>query len=45
MFYHSFDRNAMYIWRALVRISAQQHLQSGHDALDSTFFERKQAFH
>jgi IS5 family transposase len=33
----------MYVWRALLRISAQQHLQSGHVALDSTFFERKQA--
>jgi len=42
-FYHSFDRYAMYIWRALLRISAQQHPQSGHVALDSTFFERNQA--
>ena len=42
-FYHSFERYAMYIWRALLRISAQQHPQSGHVALDSTFFERKQA--
>jgi len=42
-FYHSFDRYAMYIWRALLRISAQQHPQSGHVALDSTFFEREQA--
>ena len=42
-FYHSFDRYAMYIWRALLRISAQQHPHSGHVALDSTFFEREQA--
>ena len=42
-FYHSFDRYAMYVWRALLRISAQQHPQSGHAALDSTFFERNQA--
>jgi IS5 family transposase len=42
-FYHSLERYAMYVWRALLRISAQQHPQSGHVALDSTFFERKQA--
>ncbi len=24
-FYHSFDRYAMYVWRALLRISAQQY--------------------
>jgi IS5 family transposase len=42
-FHHSLDRYAMYVWRALLRISAQQHPQSGHVALDSTFFERKQA--
>ncbi len=42
-FYHSLDRYAMYICRALLRVSAQQHPQSGHVALDSTFFERKQA--
>jgi hypothetical protein len=41
-FYHSFDRYVMYIWQALLRISAQQHPQSGHVALDSTFFERNQ---
>ena len=33
----------MYIWRALLRISAQQHPQSGRVTLDSTFFEREQA--
>ncbi|SMO90017.1 transposase [Halorubrum cibi] len=42
-FYHSLNRYAMYIWRALLRVSAQQLHQSGHVALDSTFFERKQA--
>ena len=42
-FYHSFDRYAMYIWRALLRISAQQHPQSGYAALDSTFFDRGHA--
>ena len=39
----TFDRYAMYIWRALLRISAQQHPHSGHVALDSTLFERNQA--
>jgi hypothetical protein len=43
-FYHSVDRSVMYVWRALLRISAQQLRQPGHVALDSTFFERKQAF-
>ncbi|WP_254546787.1 transposase [Halomarina pelagica] len=42
-FYYSLDRYAMYVWRALLRASAQQLRQSGHVALDSTFFERKQA--
>jgi hypothetical protein len=42
-FSHSFDRCAMYVWRALLRISAQQHPHSGHVALNSTFFEREQA--
>ncbi len=42
-FYYSLDWYAMYIWRALLRVSAQQLHQSGHVALDSTFFERKQA--
>ncbi|WP_435181261.1 transposase [Halorussus sp. AFM4] len=42
-FYHSLDRYAMYVWRALLRVSAQQLRQSGHVALDSTFFERDQA--
>ena len=42
-FYYSLDRYAMFIWRALMRVSAQQLRQSGHITLDSTFFERKQA--
>ena len=42
-FYHSFDRYAMHVWRALLRISAQQHPQSGRVALDSTFFDRGHA--
>jgi hypothetical protein len=41
-FYHSLDRYAMYVWRALLRASAQQLRQSGQVALNSTFFERKQ---
>ena len=39
--YKSFDRFKMWIWRALLRVSAQQHPQSGHAALDSTFFDRR----
>lgn len=42
-FYYSLDRYAMYVWRALLRASAQQLRHSGHAALDSTFFERKEA--
>jgi len=42
-FYHSLDRYAMYIWRAFLRVSAQKLHHSGHVALDSTFFERKEA--
>jgi len=44
-FCHSFDRFKMYIWRALLRASAQQLPQSGHVALDSTFFERTDPSH
>ncbi|MWV40211.1 IS5 family transposase [Natrialba sp. INN-245] len=44
-FWHSFDRYAMRVWRALLRVSAQQHPNSGHVALDSTFFERGHASH
>ena len=39
--YESFDRLKMWVWRALLRISAQQHSQSGYAALDSTFFDRR----
>ncbi|WP_284011596.1 IS5 family transposase [Haloarcula pelagica] len=39
--YKSFDRLKMWVWRALLRVSAQQHPQSGHVALDSTFFDRR----
>jgi len=39
----SFDRFKMWVWRALLRASAQQHPQSGHVALDSTFFDRGHA--
>ena len=35
--YKSFDRLEMRVWRALLRVSAEQHPQSGHVALDSTF--------
>jgi IS5 family transposase len=41
--YKSFDRLKMWVWRALLRVSAQQHPQSGHAALDSTFFDRGSA--
>lgn len=33
----------MYVWRALRRIFAQRSPHTGYVALDSTFFERKQA--
>ncbi|WP_254280610.1 IS5 family transposase [Haloarcula marina] len=39
--YKSFDRLKMWVWRALLRGNAQQHPQSGHAALDSTFFDRR----
>jgi IS5 family transposase len=39
--YNSFDRLKMRVRRALLRVSAQQHPQSGHAALDSTFFDRR----
>ncbi len=41
--YKSFDRLEMWVWRALLRVSAQQHPQSDHAALDSTFFDRRSA--
>ena len=39
--YKSFDRLEMWVWRALLRVSAQQHPQSGYAALDSTFFDHR----
>jgi len=33
----------MWVWRALLRVSAQQHPQSEHAALDSTFFDWRRA--
>ena len=41
--YKSFDRLKMWVWRALLRVSAKQHPQSGHAALDITFFDRRRA--
>ena len=41
--YKSFDRFNIRVWRALLRVSAEQLPQSGHVALDSTFFERGHA--
>ena len=41
--YKSFDRLKMWVWRTLLRRNAQQRPQSGHVALDSTFFERGHA--
>ncbi|ELZ26369.1 ISH9-type transposase [Natrinema limicola JCM 13563] len=41
--YKSFGRLKMLVWRALLRVSAQQHPQSGHAAFDSTFFDRRRS--
>jgi IS5 family transposase len=42
----AFDRFKMGVWRALLRVSAQQLPASGHAALDATFFERSEpSFH
>jgi len=41
--YRSFDWLEMWIWRALLRTPAQQRPQSGHAALNSTFFDRRSA--
>ena len=41
--YKSFNRLKMWVWRALLRVSAQQHPQSEHAALDSTFFDRRRS--
>jgi len=39
----SFDRLEIWVWRALLRVSVQQHPRSGHAALDSTSFNRQSA--
>jgi len=41
--YKSLDRLKMWLWQALLRVSAQQYPRSDHAALDSTFFERRRA--
>lgn len=41
--YKAFDRFKMWVWRQLLRWSAQQLGGSGHVALDSTFFDRGHA--
>ncbi|GAB7011477.1 hypothetical protein JCM31271_34200 [Halorubrum trueperi] len=41
--YESFDRLKIWVWRALLCVSAQQHPQSGHAAYNSTFFDRRRA--
>ncbi len=39
----AFDRIKMAVWRVLLRLSAQLHEQSGHAAMDATFFDRENA--
>jgi IS5 family transposase len=39
----SFDRALMCIWRELLRRESEQLDQSGHAALDATYFDRRQA--
>jgi len=41
--YKSFGRLKMWAWRALLRVSAQQHPQYGYAVLDSTFFDRRRS--
>ncbi len=41
--YKSFERLKIWVWQSLLGISAQQHPQSDHAALDSTFFKRRSA--
>ncbi len=41
--YRSFGRLKMWVWRALLHVSAHQHPQPGHAALDSTFFDRRRS--
>jgi len=38
-----FDRIKTALWRVLLRLSAQLHGQSGHAAIDATFFDRENA--
>ncbi|MFD2373088.1 IS5 family transposase [Haloarchaeobius iranensis] len=39
----SFDRAPMRIWRELLRLSSELLDQSGHAAIDATYFDRRQA--
>jgi IS5 family transposase len=39
----SFDRALMHIWRELLRLSSELLEQSGHAAIDATYFDRRQA--
>lgn len=41
--YKCFDRFKIWVWRTLLRLSADQLPNSGHGALDATFFERRKA--
>lgn len=41
----SFDRAPMSIWRELLRLSSELLDQSGHAAIDATYFDRQQASH
>ena len=41
--YKTFNRFKMWVWRALLRVSAQRDPQFGRVALDSTFFDRGHA--
>lgn len=41
--YYSFDRTPMSVWRLFLKRSSELLDQSGHAAVDSTFFERRQA--
>ncbi len=39
----SFDRAPMHIWRELLRRESELLEQSGHAAIDATYFDRRQA--
>ncbi|WP_128904751.1 hypothetical protein [Halorubrum amylolyticum] len=39
----SFDRTPMHIWRELFQLSSELLDQSGHAAIDATYFDRRQA--